>query len=114
VREMRVTLGTKERELLESAIVAFQFNRVATPIVAGVSDVSFMVVVGTILTAFFPQIVIPAGVEQIDEIIEAIIKGIQQAREDGYAGLDYGVGPLDTPRSLVKLLFRLLGLDVDE
>jgi len=114
VREIRVTMGTKERELLESAITAFQFNRVATPIVAGVSDVSFMVVVGSILTAFFPQIVIPAGVEQIDEIIEAIIKGIQQAREDGYAGLDYGVGPLDTPRSLVKLLFRLLGLDVDE
>ena len=87
VREIRVTMGTKERELLESAITAFQFNRISTPIVAGMSDVSFMVVVGSILTAFFPQIVIPTGVEQVGEIIEAIVNGIKQAREEGFGGL---------------------------
>jgi hypothetical protein len=114
VREIRVTMGTKERELLESAITAFQFNRISTPIVAGMSDVSFMVVVGSILTAFFPQIVIPTGVEQVGEIIEAIVNGIKQAREEGFGGLEYGLGPIDTPRSLVELIIQLLGGDSDQ
>lgn len=94
VREIRVTMGSKERQLLESALGAFQFNRVATPIVAGMSDVSFMLVVAGLLSAIFPQIVIPSGIETIDEIIDAIIRGLKQAREERENG---GLTDIDRP-----------------
>jgi len=108
VSEIRHTLGTKERMLLEQFVNAQSFNKIATPVVAGMSDVSFMLVLGSILTAFFPNIVIPAGVESIDEIISAIVNGIKDANREGFGGLEYGVGPIDTPRSLAKLLVELI------
>jgi hypothetical protein len=36
----RIELQTKERELIESAVLAYQFNKVATPVVALLSDVT--------------------------------------------------------------------------
>lgn len=79
--EHRITLGTKERELLDSALVAYQFNKVSTPIVAGLSDVSFMIVLGGLLSAIFPDIVIPAGVNTVEDIADAISAGLKSARE---------------------------------
>jgi len=110
----RIELGVKEREMVEAALMGYNFNRVATPVVAGMSDVSFMLVVGSILTIFFPNIVIPSGVDQVDEIIKAIITGVEQAREEGYGGLSEGLGPFDTPRSLAKLLYEMIGVDLPE
>ena len=81
VVEHRITFGTKERDMIEGALAAYQFNRVTTPIVAGMSDISFMVVVAGILTAIFPEIIIPTGVSTIDEVIDAIVAGIKQNRE---------------------------------
>ena len=52
VVEHRITFGTKERELAEGALAAYQFNRVGTPIVAALSDVSFLVFVGGVLAAY--------------------------------------------------------------
>ena len=77
----RVELGVKEREIADSMLAAYAFNRVTTPIVAGMSDVSFMVVFAGILTTIFPEIIIPTGVEKADEIIDAIVNGIKQNRE---------------------------------
>lgn len=105
----RIELGGKERELAESALAAFQFNRVASPIVAGMSDVSFMVTLGAILTIWFPDIVIPAGATSIDEVTTAIDTGIRagydRTREERLANraasqnpdstLDDATGPLD-------------------
>jgi len=110
----RIELGVKEREMVESALMGYNFNKVATPVVAGMSDISFMLVVGSILTIFFPNIVIPTGVDQVDEIIKAIITGIKQAREEGFGDLEFGLGPIDTPRSLAKLLYELIGRDAPE
>lgn len=48
-----IVFGRADRELLESAIMAYQFNRVATPLVAGLSDVTFvgtMVIIWAYLT----------------------------------------------------------------
>lgn len=77
----RIELGVKEREMVESALMGYNFNRVATPVVAGMSDVSFMLVVAGLMSAIFPEIIIPKGIEQADEIIDAIVQGIQQNRE---------------------------------
>ena len=114
VIEHRITLGTKERQMLESALLGYNFNKISTPIVAGVSDVSFMLVVASVASILFPNIVIPTGVEQADEVSKAILDGIKQAREDGFGGFEFGLGPIDTPRSLAKLLVEALGWDVNE
>ncbi len=37
-----IVLGRSERELVDQALLAFQFNKIMNPIVAGVSDVTFM------------------------------------------------------------------------
>jgi len=48
----RIELGGKERAMAEGVIAAYQFNRIANPIVAALSDVSFLVFVGGILAAY--------------------------------------------------------------
>ena len=77
----RIELGGKERELGEGVVAAFQFNRVATPVVAGMSDVSFMVTLGAILAIWFPDIILPTGAPTIEEVTGAIKNGIEKTRE---------------------------------
>ena len=55
----RIELGGREREMADTVIAAFAFNRVATPVVAGLSDVSFVITVGAILAIFYPDIILP-------------------------------------------------------
>jgi|TARA_R110000822_G_scaffold256566_1_gene382350 hypothetical protein len=40
VVEHRITLGQKEREMIDTAVAGYTFNKVATPMVALLSDVS--------------------------------------------------------------------------
>ena len=77
----RLELGVKEREFAEGALAAFQFNKVATPIVSGMSDISFMVVLGSILALWFPDIIMPTGATTIEEVTTAIKDGYDRARE---------------------------------
>ena len=81
VVEHRITFGTKERDMMESALAAFQFNRVATPVVAGMSDVSFMLVLGGLLAIYFPEIKLPTNPSGMEEIVEAIDGGIREGVE---------------------------------
>ena len=48
----RIELGSWERSRAEAMIDAFVFNRVGTPIVAALSDVSFVLMVGSALAAW--------------------------------------------------------------
>ena len=73
----RLELGGKEREMAEGVIAAYQFNRVASPIVAGMSDVSFLIAVGSILSFFYPNIIIPTTIDSIGEVTQAISDGIK-------------------------------------
>ena len=112
VIEHRITLGTKERELLDSAVNAFQLNQIATPSVALMSDVSGMIVFASALAIFFPDIVIPTGEATMDEVTNAINTGIkegqQRAKDEreqtGSATLDDSEGIRDT---IGRLLFNL-------
>ena len=112
VIEHRITLGTKERELLDSAVNAFQFNQIATPSVALMSDVSGMIVFASALAIFFPDIVIPTGEASMDEVTNAINTGIkegqQRAKEErertGQSTLDDSEGVRDT---IGRILFNL-------
>jgi len=104
----RIELGVKEREIADSMLAAFAFNRVSTPIVAGMSDVSFMIVLGSLLTLYFPDIVLPTGEARMEEVIAAIDKGIktgiERAREERAAT---GESPLDEASGVRDLLGRL-------
>ena len=108
----RIELGGKERELAESALAAFQFNRVASPLVAGMSDVSFMITLGSLLTIFFPDIILPKASDGIDAVTDAIKTGIQQGTErarierevSGESTLDDSDGPTDF---IGRLLYNL-------
>ena len=99
----RIELGGKEREMAEGVIAAYQFNKVANPVVAGMSDVSFMLTLGAILTLFYPDIVLPKADEGIDAVTNAIKVGINAGREraeferelTGEATLDDATGPTD-------------------
>ena len=112
VIEHRITLGTKERQLLDSALLSFQFNQVATPTVALMSDISGMIVLGSVLTLLFPEIVLPTGKPSMEEVTDAIVTGIkegqQRAKEDrestGAATLDDSEGIRDT---IGRVIFNL-------
>ena len=78
----RIELGGKERELAEGVVAAFQFNRLATPVVAGMSDVSFMVTLGAILAIWFPEIILPTGAPTIEEVTGAIKDGFTEWRDN--------------------------------
>jgi hypothetical protein len=47
-----IVLGRSERELVEGALVAYQVNRIATPTVALLSDVSAMSIILTALATY--------------------------------------------------------------
>jgi len=47
-----IVLGRSERDLLDSALMAYSFNRVATPTVALLSDISAMSIVLTALGTY--------------------------------------------------------------
>ena len=104
----RIELGVKEREIADSMLAAFAFNRGSTPIVAGMSDVSFMIVLGSRLTLYFPDIVLPTGEAKMEEVVAAIDKGIKEgverAREERRRT---GASPLDEASGVRDLLGRL-------
>lgn len=81
VIEHRITFGTIEREALQSFVTANSFSKVATPLVNGMSDVSFMIVVAAILTRWFPDIVVPTGATTMEEVTESISFGMKMYQE---------------------------------
>ena len=99
----RIEFGVKEREMLESALGAFQFNRVATAVVAGMSDVSFMLTFAGILTIWFPDIVLPTAGSSSEQVIAAVNDGIKagasraaaEREATGEATLDESTGVRD-------------------
>lgn len=104
----RIELGGKERELAESALAAFQFNRIATPVVSGMSDVSFMITLGTILTIWFPDIVLPRAEDGMDAVVDSIKLGIRQGTQKARQERELtGEATLDDSTGLWDFLGRL-------
>lgn len=81
-------MGAWERDRLEGLLAAQTFNKVTTPIVAGMSDVSFMVVLAGILVIWFPDIIIPSGAPTANEVVDAIKTGIDKTIEKGKAAAE--------------------------
>jgi len=105
----RFELQQKERELIESAIGAYNFNQISTPLVAGMSDVSFMVVVGGFLTLMFPEIILPPAEEGMRAVIDAIQQGIYAGQERAKIEREAtGDATLDDATGVRDLLGRIL------
>jgi hypothetical protein len=105
----RIEFGGKERELLEGALVAFQFNRVASPVVSGMSDVSFMLTLGALLTFFYPDIVLPKAEDGMDAVAEAISTGIKAGQDRAAAErAATGEATLDDATGATDLIGRLI------
>jgi hypothetical protein len=83
VQEIRFTLGTFERERLDTLITAISINRIANPVVALMSDVSGMIVLGSLLATI--GIIVDFGglpVEPtMDQVTDRIKEGIQNRQD---------------------------------
>ena len=108
----RIELGGKERELAEGLVAAFQFNRIANPIVAALSDVSFIIVVGGILAAYkyIDQETwesLSAGLESAPELIGAMEKsyGVAQRKYREAGELVGGEGADPIVETALSVLF---------
>jgi len=80
VIEHRITFGTKEREMIEGALGAYQFNRVATPMVDAMNDVSFWVMFSFALSLVGIAITNPFD-NTIDSWRDAVLTGVMEYRE---------------------------------
>ncbi len=91
----RIELGGKERELAEGALAAFQFNRVASPIVTGLSDVSFVVTAAALLAVFFPELknFLPKNPVDPSDTIDAVTDWWNMRRTEAQ---QYGESAADT------------------
>ena len=90
VVEHRITFGTKERDLAAGALAAYQFNRIITPIVSALSDVSFLLFAGGVLAAYkfideetWNQLT--AGIAQTAGSAEEAAASIIEAGQSAYA-----------------------------
>jgi len=82
IETVRIELGVKEREIADSLLAAYGFNRVATPIVELMKDVSGMIVLGGLLALIYPQIKLPTGEVSMEEVVESIGRGIVESIKD--------------------------------
>ena len=93
VIEYRISLQDKLNEQVDSALAAYQINKVATPLVALLSDVSAMLVITGILEA--------TGVIDVDKgILREIADGVYENYGDAMKAylmdpVDAFVNPLD-------------------
>ena len=68
VIEHRITLGGYERRIISDAVAGYNFKNVATPVVAGLSDISFLIFVGGIIGLFLDS-VLPNGWRSITQYL---------------------------------------------
>ena len=80
VSEIRLTFGTKERQIFEGALGAYQFNKIASPVVDAMSDVSFWVTLAFLLSLVGIIIENPFD-NTIDNWRDAVITGVMDYRK---------------------------------
>jgi len=116
VIEYRISLQDKEREILESAIGAYQVNRIMTPIVTLMNDVTGMAVFLTLVAALgFTGVAFTFVTAMLStdstaaDLIDAFTTQRQQAIA---AGAAVGIGGLSNP--LTAWIITTFGLVPEE
>lgn len=112
---LQIVLGDKERQLLEDYRFAYMFNRVSTPIVDLMKDISGIAVLYIILSSLFPNWSKGLNLTEIDAFgdddkgLVDYLSGLSLGA--GLAGAGYGFlrgGPVGS------LIFGVLGLVIGE
>ena len=112
---LQIVLGDKERQLLEDYRFAYMFNRVTTPVVDLMKDVSGIAVLYILLSSLFPNWSKGLNLSELeafgddDKGLVDYLTGISIA--GGLSGAGYGFvrgGPVGA------LVFGLLGLVIGE
>lgn len=83
----RIELGSWERQRVEGIAEAYNFNKVTTPLVAALSDVSFVFTVGSLLAAwkFIDEDTwkaMSAGVDRVEGLLSALVQAAEKKFED--------------------------------
>ncbi len=116
VVEFRISMQDYEREMFSSAIGAYQMNRIMTPIVTLMNDVTGMIVFLTILAAVGVTGVtftFLTAMLTADSGIEAVVDQFFTQREQAIAaGATVGVFGLSNP--LTAQILTMLGLTPQE
>lgn len=104
-----IVLGRSERELIEGALVAYQVNKISTPLVALISDASAMGLIFSIIGGYFGiKYVISPGLTEVGEIYDDFRNQVDAARE---AGAEIDISGIATdPSTYTNALLQ--GLDV--
>ena len=90
VTEFRISLQSKQSEQLDSIIAAFQINKIATPLVALLSDASAMLIITGLLEAY--------GIIDIDKgLLARIAAGAYETYQDAMDAIA-AAAPLLDPR----------------
>ena len=86
--EYVIRLQDKERLLLEDALLAHNFNKVATPVVAALSDVSFWATLTVLLGVAGIAITPPSGsrAAEVASWSAAVADGVSRARAEASEG----------------------------
>ena len=115
VIEYRISLQDKEREMIDSALGAYQMNRIATPIVNLMNDVSGMTVLLVLLASilgFTFSTAMLASNASVADVIDAFLTQREQAIASGVIGAAgvYGQIPGPFGHQISQLLIEILGL----
>ena len=94
-----VVLGKSERDLLRGAAEAYQFNKISTPIVAGLSDVTFTATVAALLALILKQILDRVGLDPnwptiLEDMTPDQVKDWLETQNIVLGGLGFLVGGL--------------------
>ena len=104
-----IVFGRSERELIESALVAYQVNKISTPLVALISDVSAMTLIFSIIGSYYGiKYVVSPNLTEVGEIYDDFRNQLEIAN---IAGANLDVAGIATDPTTYTNAF-LEGLDV--
>ncbi len=92
VIEHRITFGQKERNLLDTVVASYGFNRVSSPLIALLSDVSAMAFLTTLYVGYKYG---PDKVQWLEnqyESLEKLAQDVQTILESEYVDRAVGIG----------------------
>ena len=81
VQEIRFTLGTFERERLDTLISSLAFKNVATPTVSLLNDATGMIAITAIVDQLFGYQILQAGTETLDDLVNDV-KAFNERRKE--------------------------------
>jgi len=119
VIEYRISLQDYERDMFTSAIGAYQMNRIVTPIITLMNDVSGMTVLLTLLASILGFTFLTATLtsdSSVADVIDLFVTQKNQAEAAGVVGLAGAYGQIPGPFSaqISQWLIQALGLTPQE